>query len=327
MKLTPALILALATSFTLRAEDEKKPAADAAKADTAAESSDSPADKAWAELEPLLKGPKERPKTREEAETIYKTYLAEVDEKTAAFLKAAPDDARRWKLKMQQVQMNGARQALKINPLTPADIAKTLGEILDAKDADKETKAVASFMRVMNSQDNEEEFKKLAGVHQKDYPDFRGNKSIEGQLKKMESRKTLKEKPLELAFTAVDGTEVDLSKMKGKVVLIDFWATWCGPCVAELPKVIASYKKLHDSGFEIVGISFDQDKDKLEAMTKEKGMPWVQYFDGQGWQNKFGQQFGVNSIPEMWLVNKKGMVVDTNAREDLETKVQKLLAE
>jgi thiol-disulfide isomerase/thioredoxin len=143
----------------------------------------------------------------------------------------------------------------------------------------------------------------------------------------VKSETDVKAKPLDLKFTAVDGREVDIAKMRGKVVLVDFWATWCGPCVAELPKVLKAYADLHEKGFEIVGISFDQDKGKLEAMTKEKGMTWPQFFDGKGWQNDFGKRFGINSIPRMWLVDKKGMVVDTNGRDDLAGKVAKLLAE
>jgi Thioredoxin-like len=97
--------------------------------------------------------------------------------------------------------------------------------------------------------------------------------------------------------------------------------------MSEVPKVVETYKKLHDKGFEIVGISFDQSKEKLDSITKEKEMTWVQYFDGKGWENVFGQKFGINSIPRMWLINKKGMVVDTSAREGLAEKVEKLLAE
>lgn len=134
-------------------------------------------------------------------------------------------------------------------------------------------------------------------------------------------------KPVDIQYTAVDGRQVDLSKMQGKVVLVDFWATWCGPCMMELPHVKAAYEKLHDKGFEIVGISFDEDKDALQKTLKQKEMTWPQFFDGNGWKNKFGVQFGIQSIPTMWLVDKKGNLRDVNARGELEEKVTKLLAE
>jgi thiol-disulfide isomerase/thioredoxin len=134
-------------------------------------------------------------------------------------------------------------------------------------------------------------------------------------------------KPVDIQYTALDGRQVDLAKMKGKVVLIDFWATWCGPCVGEVPNVKAAYEKLHGQGFEIVGISFDESKDKLADFVQDKGLAWPQYFDGKGWGNKFGQEFGINSIPSMWLIDKHGNLCDQNARGALEEKVSKLLAE
>jgi thiol-disulfide isomerase/thioredoxin len=136
----------------------------------------------------------------------------------------------------------------------------------------------------------------------------------------------LKTEPVDLKYTAVDGTAVDVSQMRGKVVLIDFWATWCPPCRGEVPNVVAAYKKYHDQGFEIVGVSLDQDKDALLAFTKDNGMVWPQYFDGKGWDNNVSQSFGINSIPAMWLFDKKGMLVTTDAREDLAGQIEKLLA-
>ena len=132
-------------------------------------------------------------------------------------------------------------------------------------------------------------------------------------------------KPLDIKFTAVDGREVDLSKLRGKVVLVDFWATWCPPCRGEVPNVVAAYQKYHDKGFEIVGISLDQDKDALVAFTKENGMVWPQYFDGKGWDNDISKGFGIQSIPTMWLVGKDGKLITTNAREDLAGQVGKAL--
>ena len=134
-------------------------------------------------------------------------------------------------------------------------------------------------------------------------------------------------KPLDMKFTAIDGREVNVQAMKGKVILVDFWAAWCGPCVRELPNVKAAYDKLHEKGFEILGISFDVDKARLEKLVKENQIPWAQFYDGQRWQNQFGVRYGIRSLPTMWLLDKKGVLRDMNGRADLESKVEKFLAE
>ena len=133
--------------------------------------------------------------------------------------------------------------------------------------------------------------------------------------------------PLELKFTTVDNTAFDLANWRGKVVLIDFWATWCGPCRRAVPYVVDAYQKLHEKGFEIVGISLDRDRGQMLEYTKEHNMPWPQYFDGLVWYNVVSRRFGIEGIPAMWLVDKRGQVRDTQAGDDLVAEVSKLLAE
>jgi len=113
-----------------------------------------------------------------------------------------------------------------------------------------------------------------------------------------------------------NGKPLSISDYKGRVVLVEFWATWCGPCRVELPNVVAAYQKYHDKGFEIVGISLDQDKQKLRDFTQQQGMTWPQFFDGQKWDNKLALKYGVESIPASFLLDGNGIIIAKDLRGD-----------
>ena len=98
---------------------------------------------------------------------------------------------------------------------------------------------------------------------------------------------------MDLHFTDVEGKKVNLADMKGKVVLVDYWATWCGLCMEELPRVLKTYQEYHDKGFEVIGISLDDEPDQMLQFAHENKMPWPQYCDGKGWKSKMATRWGV----------------------------------
>ena len=111
-----------------------------------------------------------------------------------------------------------------------------------------------------------------------------------------------------LEFASLSGEQVNLANLKGKAVLIDFWATWCGPCRRTMPDLVQTYREYHDQGFEIIGISLDKDRSQLEQYMKDMGITWQQYYDGLGWNNRMANRFGVRAIPHIVLVDRDGTV-------------------
>jgi thiol-disulfide isomerase/thioredoxin len=134
------------------------------------------------------------------------------------------------------------------------------------------------------------------------------------------------------AFPAITGTTIDgkpfnLSAWKGKVVLVDFWATWCKPCVRTMPGVIAAYGKYHASGFEVVGISLDQDLDDLTGFIKENQMPWPEICDGQGWDTPNAAKLAIHGIPAPFLIAQDGTLIAADLDgQDLDDAIAKALA-
>jgi thiol-disulfide isomerase/thioredoxin len=142
----------------------------------------------------------------------------------------------------------------------------------------------------------------------------------------------LENQPLVIADRMVDGGRFSSSDWKGKVVLVDFWATWCVPCMHEFPHIKKVYDTYHDKGLEIVGVSCDTDGDDLKTFLKANpGLSWPELFDpkaaAQSAFHPLAVQFGVHSIPTLFLIDRKGIVRTVDARVNLDTLLPKLLAE
>jgi thiol-disulfide isomerase/thioredoxin len=173
-------------------------------------------------------------------------------------------------------------------------------------------------------------------------PVVRGSQMIAKRLEVMERELG---RPMQMAFTAADGREVDLEKLRGKVVFIDFWATWCVPCIEELPNVKRVHEAYHDQGFEVIGIALEnaslrpddtpeqtaakhaRARGKLLDFAREHDLPWPQHYDGRYWENEIARgRFNVHSVPSTFLLDKSGVVASVNVRgPQLETEVRRLL--
>jgi peroxiredoxin len=232
---------------------------------------------------------------------------------------------------------------LKDGKKSEKDLADELKEFdtLLTKHKDEKSDDVAQIllmeaMLYLQVFENTEKGVELVKQLKRDFPDTKPGQSadqiLESIQKQAQATKIQRDLVEGAKFPDFDekdlaGKPLSVANHKGKVVLVDFWATWCGPCVAELPNVLKAYEKHHDKGFEIIGISLDQDETKLNNFIKQKNMTWQHFFDGKGWGNKLAAKYGVSSIPATYLLDGEGKIIGKNLRgEALEAAVAKALA-
>jgi thiol-disulfide isomerase/thioredoxin len=152
--------------------------------------------------------------------------------------------------------------------------------------------------------------------------------NLEGVLRRLK----LPGNELEISGELLSGGNVDWNSYRGKVVLVDFWATWCGPCRAEVPNILAMYEAYHDKGFDVLGVSLDDAPEDAKKYAEQNKLPWDSLFPKdeaeRSWNHPLARHYGIGGIPTAILVDKEGKVVNMNARgEILQEELRRLLGE
>ena len=164
-------------------------------------------------------------------------------------------------------------------------------------------------------------FREIAMIHEE-----KGNaKLAKAYFLKADSRLEMIGKPApDFSTKDMDGNPISLKVYHGKVVLLDFWSTTCGPCIGEMPNVKKVYDTYKDMGFDVIGISLDTDEAELNKFLKVCNLPWRQIFTGEGWETPIRKKYKVKGIPSPWLIDRAGKVISYQARG---AALKKLVAE
>lgn len=159
--------------------------------------------------------------------------------------------------------------------------------------------------------------------------EYADQKAVQDYIKRLPKRDlTVGDEVPDIALKDTANNDLSLKSLRGKVVLIDFWASWCGPCRAENPNVVRVFNKYKDKGFTVYGVSLDQNREKWLGAIKSDGLTWPHVSDLKGWSSEGAKLYGVKSIPQTYLIDKEGKVIAKNLRgEMLEQKLKEIFNE
>ncbi len=188
---------------------------------------------------------------------------------------------------------------------------------------DQAVDAITTGMQIGKILENQKVFDELLQKLVKDYSDHPRARRILRQLGKSADVG----KPFTATLTKLNGMKLTLpDDLRGKVVVIDFWATECGPCVEATPYLKSLYAKYKSQGMEIVGISLDKDPRRLRAFVTTNQIGWIITYSGKGWDDPTARKYGIGGIPSIWVIGKDGKVVSDNARRNLTATIEKALS-
>ena len=188
------------------------------------------------------------------------------------------------------------------------------------------TSLVSLFaLNFINIESDFDTYDVLSQRFQKENPNSPHAKSLIGRVARIKGVMVGSAAP-EISLSDTTGNAVALSSLRGKYVLVDFWASWCGPCRAENPNVVRMYNKYKDKGFTIYGVSLDRTKAEWQRAIRNDNLPWTHVSDLKFWQSAAAQQYGVQAIPQTFLLDKEGKIIAKNLRGDaLEQKLEEIL--
>lgn len=323
--LAPCVLSCLAfLAPQMQGEDKPAPAESV----PAEKQEESPTAKAFAALLEELQAAS--PKTPEEWEAKRSEFVAMVRTKLQDFVKQYPGSDEAYEARFQLAQMaaeldGNLDESIKIFESCLKELGSKAGERLELK-----SKVLFFLSQLQMRANRNAEARKNLQTLKELLPDSPFAQAANSMLEQLDASEKLAIGNPAIPFETpdLDGKKVSPKSFEGKVLLIDFWATWCGPCKKELPTVKGAYEEFHGKGFEILAISLDESEEKLRSFVKEQSLPWTQCFDGKGWQNEVAALYGIKSIPATFLLDRAGKIRFKNLRgAELKKRVAELIAE
>jgi peroxiredoxin len=217
-----------------------------------------------------------------------------------------------------------AKQAFRDKAAQFSDEVSATGKKL-VKDHPKEIASIWVLMNELRTRLSPEEFEALYTSLDKDLKETKYGKSAARYLREAKGE-TENVEADDFEQTDVNGNKVKLSSFRGKYVLVDFWASWCGPCRQENPNVVKAYNRFKDKNFTILGVSLDKDKSAWVNAIQHDNLTWTQVSDLKGWGNEAAQLYNIQGIPANLLIDPKGRIIARNLRGPaLEAKLAQIL--
>lgn len=324
------------------------------------------ADADWAVIVKLDEGPEEVPQSRDEALRFARAHFEKHRDAINQFIKAYPEDPRILDAKLRLISIRAASGSMEKKPAEIREALQDLMALEKSSEVPKSRLADVSFRRIsmqmQTMEGTDEQIREAILVAARNFAvrfpsdkrsprllveaatqfdeDPSTMRSLLNQARQLSTEPELNARidddlrrlnalnsPVDATFTTIQGQTIDLKKLRGKVVVLVFWAAESPHSLLWMQKFVESVKKLSSDKIEIIAVSLDEDREDLDNAMKAFDIRWPTHFDGKGWENSVARPLGINAIPTVWVIDKRGILRALNARENYEAWIRKLVLE